>query len=511
MSKRLLSLFVAALLCLSLSGCSNVQYSNESVPEIIMPEPSAAALNMIMGEQIASKPVPVALHYAAGDGTSFSSITRSLMVSPGESLYEEAIDALLYNAASPDRMIFIPTQLQVAGVEFSGGIATVNLSLDAHNIQNEQEYLMLMASVSNTLLSMKGVRGVNLLVGDRSESIASLPAGTVCETMSGITPVYAQYSAEKDYFIESETGTIVRNVTMYFPAENGNWFLPELREVTFESSDYASSLIRALSAGPKEYACAMTAIPEGANLLLSSPTSSLTSSGEYVLELNFSPTLLNYLALSDIEEWQMIGSVVLTLSTFIPELDAVRISIEGEPITGCRIGEENVEFPDGLIRRSDCSMYVGSTAALYLPNADGTLEATERAISISRAQSPLSLLYALLDDILIREDAADIFVSDVYYDDILGISVQNEIASVNLSANFYRQAQTLDEHRESAVIYSMVNTLCELDNISGVRFFIEGISADTLSGSIYLKSILLPNPGVIPAGTTAEPEVTEIP
>ena len=128
-----------------------------------------------------------------------------------------------------------------------------------------------------------------------------------------------------------------------------------------------------------------------------------------------------------------------------------------------------------------------------------------------RAQSPLSLLYALLDDILSCENSAQIFPTGVYYDDILGISVEDGIAKVNLSANFYRQSQALDAAGERGVIYAIVNTLCELDGISGVRFYIEGISSKTLSGSIYLKGVLLPNPGLAPLEATTVPEATATP
>lgn len=511
MNKRILSGILAAVLCLSLGGCSKSRYSADSEPEIILPEPSAEAPNMIMGEHISSKPIPVALHYAAGDGSSFSSITRSLVVSPGENIYEEAIDALLYNASSPDRMPFLPSQVQVIDAEYSCGIVTVDLSLDVHGIQNEQEYLMLLASISNTLLSMKGVRGVNILVGGHCESIALLPTGTLTEMLSGITPTYAQYSAERDYFLESATGTITRSATLYFPARSGDWFIPELHEITFDGSDYASALIRALRAGPVESTCSISAIPEGSDLLIGTPITNVNSAGERVLHLNFSPTLRNYLALSAIEEWQLVGSVTLTLCSFIPELDAVRICIDGEPLTTCRVGSEELNFPNGLIRRRDCDTFIGSTLTLYLPNADGTLDGIERSVSMACAQSPLSLLYTLMDDILALENSADVFPTDVYYDDILGVSVENEIASVNLSANFYRRAQTLDAPRERAVVYSVVNTLCELDDISGVRFYIEGISAETLSGDIYLKSVLMPNPGIVLASPAETPEPTEIP
>ena len=179
--KRFAAFVLAAVLCASLTACSGKPRIAEKDSEIVLPEPSPELSNMILGERIASEPENVTLCYVSGDGTSFSTITRSVVVSPGESLYEEAVDALLYTTATPERMSFVPPEMQVLDVEYSCGIVTVNLSLDAHNVSGEQELLMLIASISNTLLSLEEVRGVNVLVSGRSESLASLPLGVQTE------------------------------------------------------------------------------------------------------------------------------------------------------------------------------------------------------------------------------------------------------------------------------------------------------------------------------------------
>ena len=497
MIKRSLALFLAVVLGLSLTGCANRSSVSDIVSEIALPEPSAEAQNMIFGERIAAKPEVVTLYYVSGDGTSFSTTNRTLIISPDESLCEETIDALLFSTASPDRMSFLPPEMEILDVDFSCGIATVTLSLDAHNIQSEQEYLILLATLSNTLLSIDGVRGVNLMIAGHCTAIASLPVGTLTRPLEGITPTYAQYSAERDYFLESETGTITRTATLYFPTSVGEWFVPELREITFDSRDYASALIRALRAGPSESSCAITAIPESTDLLVDNPVIAVNASGERVIELNFSGALRNYLAFSGIDEWELVGSVALTLSSFVPELDAVRICIDSIPITHCIIGEREYKFEDGLIRRSDFDAFIGSIVTLHIPQSDGSLESVQRATSMVRAQSPLSLLCALFDDILMLDNSIEVFPVDVYAEDILGIALEDGVASVNLSANFYRRCQSLSEETERSLVYAIVNTLCELDDVTGVRFYIEGYSAETLAGSIYLKGILMPNPGMV--------------
>ena len=143
-------------------------------------------------------------------------------------------------------------------------------------------------------------------------------------------------------------------------------------------------------------------------------------------------------------------------------------------------------------------------ATLSLANPEGALQPVRRAVSIRSALSPRSLLnelffYADRDDGRLSFPAPD----NVFADDILGIQVSGQIARVNLSANLYRSCQSLDALAERDLIYCMVNTLCEQDSIRAVRFYVEGISAETLAGAVYLKSPLMPNPGIV-----VQPEVT---
>ena len=101
----------------------------------------------------------------------------------------------------------------------------------------------------------------------------------------------------------------------------------------------------------------------------------------------------------------------------------------------------------------------------------------------------------------------------IYPEDLLGVKVSDGIAQINLSASFYRACQSLGERDEHNLVYAMVNTLCELEEIRAVRFYVEGQAADTLGRSIYLKSPLLPNPGivVVPETATEAPLATEPP
>ena len=500
---RKLSALTALSLCLALalSGCALRGPVSQSASEISLPEPPDEADNMILGESVSGASTEVTLYRVSPDYSGFSAVTQGIRAEVGESLPEAAVNALL---ADGNRAM---ADVKLLDCEFACGVATANLSIDARNATSDQELLALEASVCNTLLGVQGVRGANVLIADRSESCRSLPLGVQTAVIPSVTTAYAQLQAERDRMDRSDAAPIERVATLYFPTEDGRWLVPELRALSVTGGDFASALIEAMKAGPQDEACAIASIPEGAELMEGGPVIEILPTGERVLSLNFSSTLANYLAFSGLEVWELAGAVTLTMTSFLPELDAVRIMMNGEPITMCAVGEVILQFSDGLMRRQDFSGRVGSVATLYLLDEGDRLTAAERPLSMRSALSPKRLLTELFSYTNAEGSALRLPVSAaIYPEDLLGVQVVGGVARVNLSANFYRSCQNLSPRAERDLVYAMVNTLCALDGIRAARFYIEGSPADTLAGSIYLRSALPPNPGIVAAATTATPE-----
>ena len=498
----LTALFVS--IALALSGCALRGPVSQSAGEISLPQPPDEPDNMILGESVSGASSEVAFYQAASDFSGFTTYAQVLRTEIDESLPEAAVHALLASA-----------DVRLLGCEYACGTVTVNLSVDARNATGPQELLALQASIGNTLLGIDGVRGVNVLIGDRSEGCCQMPVGVQTEVMTSVTASYAQLQAERDRLTQPGASPIDRCALVYFPTATGEWLLPELRQISVSGGAFASALIDALKSGPTDETSAIAAIPEGAELMEEGPVLETLKSGERVLTLNFSSTLANYLAFSGLEVWELAGSVTLTMCSFLPELDAVRIMMNGEPITMCAIGDAILQFPDGLMRRRDFAGRVGSVATLYLLDGTDQLTGIERPVSLRSALSPKRLLTELLGYAGGDGQSHRLPVpASLYPEDILGVQVVGGVARVNLSANFYRSCQNLSPRAERDLVYAMVNTLCALDGIRAVRFYIEGSPADTLAGSVYLRSVLLPNPGLMAAPTpeaTPAPQSTEAP
>ena len=495
MAKKVRLAALACALALLLSGCGS-RPTGEAPDAIAMPEPSSEPERMILGERLPARLTNVSLYYPMADGAGFSTVALGVREDDGKSLVEAAVNALLSPTAGNTARV-APADTRLLSCEYACGIATVNLSLDARNTQGEQALMALTAAIGNTLLGIDGVQGVNVLIGGQSERFGRLPAGVQTEVVPSVTAAYAQILAEGDRLSTEGSLPVTRAATLYFPTDEGSWLVPELREVTLQSDDFTGALLDALKDGPENEACAVASIPAGVELLEGASGIETLSSGERVLTLSFSANLANYLVFSGLEEWELVGSVALTVCSFLPELDAVRIRVGDELISKCALGDTTITFEDGLIRRQDFASRVGSVATLYLAAQDGTLQALRRAVSMRSALSPRSLISELFDYAGSTGALSFPVPETVYASDILGIQVDGKIARVNLSGNFYRSCQLLKAEAERALIYCVVNTLCGLDEISAVRFYVEGVSADSLAGAVYLKRPLMANPGII--------------
>ncbi|MBQ3303411.1 MAG: GerMN domain-containing protein [Clostridia bacterium] len=496
MRRTILTGIVCALVAALLGGCALTNREPEAVTEMRLPEPTDEPENMILGEKLSAASTEVTLYFAAQDGTGFSAVTRMISRNAGESLPQAAVTTLLDSGAERNMLSMADTRLLAC--EYACGTATVNLSIDARNVQSPQELLALQTSIGNTLLGIDGVRGVNVLIGGLSEGHCQLPLGIQTEPVTSVAAAYAQLQAERDRLSQAElTEPIARSALLYFPSATGDWLVPELRSISVGPEGFVSALFDALKSGPQEETCATAPIPEGVELLDGDPSIQTLSNGERVLDMNFASTLVPYMALSGLPAWKLAGSIAMTMCSFLPDLDAVRVMVDSEPITVCERGDTVMKFPEGRIHRRDFAGCVGSTVNLYLVNSEGMLQPTQRAVSMRSALSPRSLLAEMIRTAGGDNQPGFPVPEGIQPVDILGVQTSGGVARVNLSGTFYRCCQVLNAREERSLIYAMVNTLCQLDGIRGVRFYVEGCAAETMAGGIYLRSVLLPNPGIV--------------
>ena len=464
--------------------------------EAALPEPGAEAPQMLLGEATAEYFYEATLYYAGSDGVSLSPATRTLLVQSGEALLDVVLEALFSPTGGAAQSSVVPSDARVLSREFSDGLVTVDLTSDARNVQGEQELLRMYLAIASTLLELDGVEGVCVLIGGREEDLLGLPCGVFTEVETDVTAVWAQMQAEADRYLGNAQTPVTRTAALYFPSVDGQWLLPEMREVTFARNGLVEATVAQLCAGPAKLTCAAP-LADG-TILAGTPVLTVTDAGTRVLELNLDGAALAAAEASGVQRWQACGALALTLCSFFPELDAVRLSVDGEVLTQVTRGGDAIPFGEDGLSRRDVSGYAGAPARLYIANADGALVLREAAFSQGEARSPRALLTALFSEGLAAFLGGECPVPDVLdATDILGVRVRDGVATVNLSARFYSACQGLDEAHERTAAYAIINTLCSLTGIDGVRFLFEGEEVETLSEYIYMRTVLLPNPGAV--------------
>ena len=446
----------------------------------------------ILGDDSTAQTREVTLYYASENETELSSVTRRISVPVNGSLIECVLGELLGNNAV-NRLRPAVAESALCSVEFGSGVATVDLSVETAANLSEAECFRLCVSIANTLLGLDEVEAVNILIGGQSYAVHALPLGTFTQQIPSVSAAYAQIQAEAERY-SAETGSVSRSIVLYFPSQTGGYFLPEARSISFDTENCLNAVLNALMDGPQVRQCCYSPIPRGVDYLLEMPVVNVSGAGERLITLNFSATLSNYLAFAGIEPWQLYGSAALTLLSFYPETAAVRILIDGAPA----VVNAGTVFSDGVVYRSDFASLIGSSAQFYYASDGSGLVRLEAPMSQAASGSALSILREMISsgdpDI---EGLRSVFPAGIEPEDILGVALDGRIATVNLSANFYAHCQSLSDDGEHLLIYAMVNALCELRQIGAVGFRVEGELFESLSGEIYMKSSLLPDPGLI--------------
>ncbi len=80
---------------------------------------------------------------------------------------------------------------------------------------------------------------------------------------------------------------------------------------------------------------------------------------------------------------------------------------------------------------------------------------------------------------------------------MLGVGFEDQTLLLNFSAQLGALAQGMDGQAEALMIYSLVNTVCQLPGVKRTALFIQGSQPDSLAGAIYLPGDFLPNTDMI--------------
>lgn len=199
---------------------------------------------------------------------------------------------------------------------------------------------------------------------------------------------------------------------------------------------------------------------------------------EGVLTVDFS---WRYGSLSGVDLTLADYSVALTLEQ-LDQVDQVDILVEGEEIS--YRGSPQIRGEDALL-----SIFRGEpverVVTLYFPRQEGDrLEREERTLAVSQEES---LAAALLEALALGpQDQESRGV--ISQGEVLSVEVREGVCYLDLAATFPELAAE-DGSVDRATLYSLVNTLCQLETVSAVRFLCEG-EAMTRYGAVTITEPL---------------------
>ena len=495
------------ILSLLLSGCASPERT-VSAPAPTLPEPASPyAAPTALEDMPVTAQVP--LYLPSRDGQRLIVRYEEMTLRRGQDSTRQIVQALLN--ARPDGTTLAlggTVSLQLYGrwpVVTDGQVCTVDLAASALELEPDALYTAALA-LAATLEAACGIRYVNLLVASQPvgyDLAGNLPAGAVSARPGEELPLlWEQMEARMTPLGASAAAMpLTAAAALYFPLAQEAGLTCEVRSLSFPGQSpeiLAAGLLDALSAGARsaEGACAM---PDLSAMLAEPPAVSQLAEGGRMLTISFNSTLSDRLALAQIDTASFYASLTQTMTTFIPQLTAVRLMEGGTLIGGVQAADLNrLVFDSGMQRRRQFADYWKGWATVYLAR-NGRLCPVRRAVPAGAERSPAALMELLIAGPTAaerREGITGVLPAGLDSTDLLGLTVTDGVLLVNLSPRFASlTSQNLVD--EQLLCYSLVTTLCEALQVREVRFFFYGDTRASLGGQIFWQGSFLLNRALV--------------
>lgn len=258
----------------------------------------------------------------------------------------------------------------------------------------------------------------------------------------------------------SDSDAIKYSAELYFVNAQGTGIVSETREITAsEVNELLTKVVDGLISGPVT-AEARRIIPEGTRLIKAELEGDTA-------QLDFSKEFYNCEETDSI----FVRTTVVSSVTAINGIKNVHITVNGNELITAKGDEVGIMNKDDIIYTTEPDINEKRYFKLYFANADGNkLVAEAREIVISQNES---VELQVLKELFKGPENNSLARTVPGETKIISVETKEGICFVNLSQDFISR-HTGGTSGETMTIYSIVNTLTELDNIDRVQFLIEG-------------------------------------
>jgi len=465
------------------------------------------------------------LYFLSDDGLHLSVEERELQYDGGVSRAEAAIRALIAGPESSVLKHSVPRDFAVQRVNTS--YETCNVYLLASHMPEAREWLTARAAIAATVFACEDIASVNLFLNGMTLGYYGRALGA----MQPITNTLDSYivSTQQEYKEISQSSLTEagiyenRTATLYFTDATNSLLIAKNATINYDSTEnnqaIASLLISKLASGYGELGAVL---PEDFRLagairieplkqqehsdgeegdaphpdailpeeIIKEEDSGIKRDAPSIITLNIAEPEAPY------NTEVMCGAITLTLTGYIPDIQGVAINMVssgGNVVSLC---------DDEYFTRADFADMIGRIVHIAYPDSDGTvMHRVPKAMTGAESYDPRHILGELfagpadpgvMYTHLSAEDISDVYITGntvvvdwkTGFAEALGGYIADESGSIPA------------DKRERMFIYSVVNTLTEIEGISRV-WMLENGSKLGVIGEIYLGNALMRNPGIL--------------
>lgn len=518
-SKKYIRLISAAMTVLLLSGCIG---GEERAPEMELSQtlPQRAEDGEERGEFTAR------LYFLSDDGLNLSVEERELVYGKNTGRAEAAVEALIDGPVSTVLNESVPGDVSLQRVEVSSDAC--NVYLLASYTPDARRWIIARAAIAATVFACEDVPAVNLYLNGMEPGYYGRALGAMYPITNMLDTYIVELQQEFKEISEAEgSGNGVyetRTATMYFTDTSHTLLIAKNVTLNYDSSEtnesVATLLINRLLNGsegesvlPEDFTLHTPIIitkeesfTEGEEPSEESdtphPTETLPgdTEGEDPGIAQDEPQIIDIIIeqpQTEYDEDIMCGALTMTLTGYIPNVQGVAISVcdsAGRITSLC----ENDYFT-----REDFANSLGRMVNIAYPDEKGGLMyRVPKAMTSRDSYDPRSVLEALFEGPAVP----GVLYPGFTRKDILDVYITGNTAVVNWKAGFGEKLKAYiasedgvgipNDKRERMFIYSVVNTLTEIQGISAVWMLEDGQKLGKI-GEMYLGNALMRNPGII--------------
>ncbi len=391
-------------------------------------------------------------------------------------------------------------ELRLAGVAISANVATVSLT-SVSELSEKQSFFVAVAA-ANTALNNFSVQYANIVINGDPVSVNGVPCGVFEKKDAGVQEIYDAYKEE----YVADKNTYALDAPLYFLDTDGQYALCEVHSLALGAGSVeqrAADILQQLSIGPEDVSLhspvrRFFSVLSAADAAGTEDTADVTETEEtapveeegisvqysedrHTLSLRHAEALFSAGLEDDLEA--CLACIYYSMTALLPDISMLE----------CTYGETTY-YMDAAQART----YLGNRITIYLPDKDlSKLEAVSRVV-----RENISLDWTTyIEEIMrgpIESDTGlvSIFSKAFSSEDLLSLEVTESYVTVNFSSKFRIYLESIPSKRQNMLVYSIVNTFCNIDAVQAVQFLIEGEHVGKVSETLNLFAPLLPNIGL---------------